>query len=100
MLIEIEKKLDRFTEYSEDHGRSFLESSRTSFGQFKKNRCNLWLRGGAKTDGMIYVRPGVKDLLLDLIRYGQVRVMVDDTHYLKGMAVYKEDLPAGVDISV
>ena len=33
--------------------------------------------------------------LLDLISYGQVRIAIDGTHYLKGMAVYKEDLPAG-----
>ena len=30
--------------------------------------------------------------------YAQVRIMVDGTHYLKGMAVYKDDLPAGVDL--
>jgi hypothetical protein len=30
--------------------------------------------------------------------YAQVRIAVDGTHYLKGVAVYKDDLPAGVDI--
>ena len=47
---------------------------------------------------MIYVRPGVKDLRIGDKRYGQVRIMVDGTHYLKGMAVYKDDLPPGKDI--
>ena len=52
----------------------------------------------AQADGVIYVRPGVKDLAIGSKHYGQVRIMVDGTHYLKGMAVYKEDLPEGVDI--
>lgn len=54
--------------------------------------------GGAKADGVIYVRPGVEDVSLGQNRYGQVRVKVGDGHYLKGMAVYKDDLPDGVDL--
>lgn len=54
--------------------------------------------GGAEADGLMYVRPGVEDVSLGGSRYAQVRVKVDGTHYLKGMAVYKDDLPDGVDI--
>ena len=54
--------------------------------------------GGDKADGVIYVRPGAKDLSLGNARYAQVRIQVGDGHYLKGMAVYKDDLPAGVDL--
>lgn len=54
--------------------------------------------GGTEADGVMYVRPGVKDISLGGSRYAQVRVAVDGTHYLKGMAVYKDDLPDGVDI--
>lgn len=54
--------------------------------------------GGTKADGVMFVRPGVKDISLGKNHYAQVRVMVNDTHYLKGMAVYKDDLPDGVDI--
>lgn len=54
--------------------------------------------GGAKADGVIYVRPGVKDLELGGSSYAQVRIDIDGTHYLKGMAVYKKDLPDGVDL--
>jgi predicted transcriptional regulator len=54
--------------------------------------------GGDKADGVIYVRPGVHDLDLGGKRYAQVRIAVDGTHYLKGMAVYKDDLPAGHDL--
>ena len=54
--------------------------------------------GGAKADGVIYVRPGVKDVSLGAARYAQVRIAVDGTHYIKGMAVYKDDLPPGKDL--
>ncbi len=54
--------------------------------------------GGAQLDGVMYVRPGKEDISLGGARYAQVRVKVDDSHYLKGMAMYKDDLPAGVDI--
>jgi hypothetical protein len=54
--------------------------------------------GGAEADGVIYVRPGVSDLTLGPKNYAQVRVQVGDGHYLKGMAVYKDDMPPGVDI--
>jgi hypothetical protein len=54
--------------------------------------------GGADADGVIYVRPGVKDVNLGKSTYAQVRIQVGDGHYLKGMAVYKDDLPKGVDL--
>ncbi|HMT68969.1 MAG TPA: hypothetical protein PKD16_02340 [Saprospiraceae bacterium] len=55
--------------------------------------------GGGQADGVMYIRPGVEDLSLGSSRYAQVRIMVDGTHYLKGMAVYKDDLPPGVDVA-
>jgi predicted transcriptional regulator len=54
--------------------------------------------GGADADGVIYVRPGVKDLSLGRSSYAQVRIAVDGTHFLKGMAIYKDDLPVGTDL--
>lgn len=56
--------------------------------------------GGTDADGVIYVRPGVKDVSLGGSRYAQVRVAVDGTHYLKGMAMYgqEKDFPPGVDL--
>jgi transcriptional regulator with XRE-family HTH domain len=55
-------------------------------------------QGGGNADGVIYIRPGVPDLSLGGSRYAQVRIAVDKGHYLKGMAMYKDDLPAGVDL--
>ena len=54
--------------------------------------------GGAKKDGLIELRRGVEDLDLGNSNYAQVRISVDNTHFLKGVAVYADDLPDGVDI--
>lgn len=53
---------------------------------------------GAEKDGLIEIRRGVRDLELDGANYAQVRILVDGTHYLKGMAAYADDLPPGVDV--
>lgn len=53
---------------------------------------------GIEKDGVIEIRRGVKDLDLQGDRYSQVRILVDGTHYLKGMAVYSDNMPDGVDI--
>ena len=54
--------------------------------------------GGSQKDGVIELRRGVSDLDLGNSHYAQVRILVDGTHYLKGMAMYSDDLPDGVDI--
>ena len=55
-------------------------------------------QGGTKKDGVIELRRGVNDLSLGDAHYAQVRILVDGTHYLKGMAMYADDLPDGVDV--
>lgn len=54
--------------------------------------------GGINKDGVIELRRGCKDLSLGGSHYAQVRILVDGTHYLKGMAIYSDDLPKGVDV--
>lgn len=56
--------------------------------------------GGIDKDGVIEIRKGVQDLSLGQNRYAQVRIAVDGTHYLKGMAMYSDakGWPDGVDI--
>ena len=49
-------------------------------------------------DGIIEIRPGVDDLSLGASNYAQVRIAVDRKYYLKGMAIYSDDLPDGIDI--
>lgn len=53
---------------------------------------------GADRDGLIQIRRGVKDLDLGGSLYAQVRIGVDGTHYLKGVAAYADNMPEGVDI--
>ena len=54
--------------------------------------------GGSNKDGMVELRRGVPELSLGESHYSQVRIMVDGTHYIKGMAVYADDLPDGIDV--
>jgi len=53
---------------------------------------------GIDKDGVVEIRRGVKDLSLSGDNYSQVRILVDGTHYIKGMAVYSDNLPDGVDV--
>lgn len=91
-------QIQQIAGHSVDGGRTFfglhpplsIKSSRVAVRYAEE--------GGADADGVIYVRPGVADVSLGGSRYAQVRIAVDGTHYLKGMAMYKDDLPAGVDL--
>ena len=53
---------------------------------------------GADRDGLIQIRRGVKDLDLGGSLYAQVRIGVDGTHYLKGVAAYADNMPEGIDV--
>lgn len=85
-------------EYTEDDGKTFfnihppinINSSRLKVA-YKED-------GGELQDGVVYVRPGVPDLNMGKNRYAQVRIAIDGTHFIKGMAVQKDDLPPGVDL--
>ena len=55
-------------------------------------------QGGVEKDGLVEIRRNVPDLSLGDARYAQVRILVDDKKYIKGMAVYSDDMPDGVDI--
>ncbi len=56
--------------------------------------------GGIEKDGLIEIRPGKEDLSLGNSHYAQVRILVDNDRYMKGMAVYGDpkDFPKGVDV--
>lgn len=53
---------------------------------------------GIDKDGIVEIRRGVDDLSLGGSHYAQVRILVDDTKYIKGMAVYSDNMPDGVDV--
>lgn len=91
-------QLKQITSFSEDGGRSYGDIH----DPISMNPDRVGVRyaedGGTEADGVIYVRPGVEDVSLGASSYAQVRVQVGDGHYLKGMAMYKDDLPDGVDL--
>ena len=52
------------------------------------------------SDGLIELRRGVPDISLGNKSYAQIRMAVDDSHYIKGMAVNSDNMPPGIDIIV
>ena len=56
--------------------------------------------GGLEKDGVIELRRGVDDLSLGNSHYAQIRMLVDGDKYIKGMAVYSDDVPEGYDLIV
>lgn len=95
-------KIKSVTDYtSSDDGESFHKKGFQYPASMDSSRLiiNYAEQGGTSQDGLIEIRPGVKDLDLgDGVHYAQVRIMVDGTHYIKGMACYSNDLPEGVDV--
>lgn len=53
---------------------------------------------GESKDGTIELRRNVADLSLGNSRYAQVRILIDDKMYAKGMALYSDDIPDGYDM--
>lgn len=91
-------KIQQIDAVTNDRGRSYIPAQPPLSISSKRVAVRYADKGGADADGVIYVRPGVEDVSIGLDRYAQVRVAVDGTHFLKGMAVYKDDLPHGVDL--
>lgn len=86
---------------SDDNGQTFRPRF-TYPTSMDSSRLNIRYAedGGKKKDGVIEIRRGVEDLSLGDSNYAQVRILVDDNRYLKGMAVYGDDseFPKGVDV--
>jgi predicted transcriptional regulator len=91
-------QIKQIQHFSEDGGRSFIGIQTPLSVSSKRIGVRYAEDGGTDSDGVIHVRPGVEDVSLGGARYAQVRIAVDGTHYLKGMAMYKDDLPDGVDL--
>lgn len=105
LAIDIYNNLDKVSlinEYhSDDNGLTWgnliypesVDSKRIAFNYADKD-------GKQPKDGVIELRPGVEDISLGNSRYAQVRIAVDNKYYIKGMAIYSNNLPDGVDILV
>ena len=86
--------------YAENDGRTMRNLEPVQSVSSKRVGVRYAEDGGVDMDGVIQIKRGVEDLSLGKANYAQVRIAVDDTHYLKGMAIYgdKKDFPPGVDI--
>ena len=84
--------------HSEDKGRTIDKIGKPISISSKRIKINYAEEGGKDKDGVIELRRGVDDISLGKAKYAQVRIAVDGTHYLKGMAMYRDDMPDGVDI--
>lgn len=93
-------KIRQIAEKSDDRGRTWTDLNIQPPIHIDPKRVGVRYKeeGGADADGVIYVRPGVKDTNMGKSNYAQVRIAVGGTHYLKGMAIYKDDLPKGIDL--
>ena len=91
-------QIKQITDRSEDNGRSYTGLKPPLSISSKRIAIKYGDDGGKEADGVIYVRRGVSDLQIGSKNYGQVRIAVDGTHYIKGMAIYKDDMPPGVDL--
>lgn len=114
---EVEKKetyhldeIGTISEYhSDDNGKTFEKFHYPTKLDPKRMMIRYAEDGGFKQEGVIEIRRGLKDLNLDGKNYSQVRILVDGqgdkfenghekNYYLKGMCVYADDLPDGVDV--
>lgn len=93
-------KISQINQHSDDGGRSYLGLRPPTSISSSRVQIRYADQGGADADGVVYVRRGKEDLSLGGSNYAQVRIAVDGTHYIKGMALYKDDLPPGVDLVV
>lgn len=92
-------QIDSLGDYhSDDGGDTFTKLQRPASLDSSRVSIQYGDEGGLDKDGVMEIRRGVPDLDLGKSHYAQVRILVDGDHYLKGMAVYSDDLPDGVDI--
>lgn len=95
------KNLDRVSiidERTNDDGRSWFDIKPPINIDSSRIYIRYGEEGGKERDGTIELRRGVEDLSLVDKHYAQVRIAVDGTHYMKGVALYSDDIPKGYDV--
>lgn len=91
-------KINQLEGTSDDGGETFRDTLYPESISSKRVGIRYAEDGGKERDGLIELRRGVNDISLGNSKYAQCRILVDGTHYIKGMAVYSDDLPDGIDI--
>lgn len=98
---EVRKNLNQVrlpVEYTENNGQTYREKVKPVDINSDRVAVRYAEDGGANKDGVIEIRRGVEDLNLGNAHYAQVRIAMDNGLYMKGMAVYSDDIPEGKDI--
>lgn len=98
---EVRKNLSQIkmpNEYTENNGLTYREKIKPK--EISKDRVAVRYAedGGVDRDGVIELRRGVEDLDLGNAHYAQVRIALDNGRYIKGMAMYSDNVPPGKDI--
>lgn len=100
-FVEVFKNRDKIkliTDHFEQGGRNVLGLEPPQNISSERVKIRYGEEGGLDRDGLIELRRGVPDISLGNARYAQVRIGVDGTHFMKGMAVYSDDIPSGFDV--
>lgn len=86
--------------YTPDQGITWWKPEYPSSMDSKKIMIRYAEDGGAEKDGVIEINPKAEYLSLGGSQYAQVRIAVDNTSYMKGMAIYglEKDFPKGIDV--
>lgn len=95
-----DSKIESVKDYVSKDGGATFEPRFTYPASMSSKRLKINYKedGGIDKDGLVELRRGVPDLDLGGSRISQVRILVDKTHYIKGMAMYSDDMPDGVDV--
>lgn len=102
-LNDIYQNMDKISIINEttfDDGETFIATKPPESLSSDRIQIIYGEEGGKSKDGVIELRRGVEDISLGKANYAQVRIKVDDNLYIKGMAMYADDLPDGVDVRV
>ena len=84
--------------HTEDKGKTFFGIEKPVSISSDRVYIKYDTTGGKEKDGMIELRRGVPDLNLGESKYAQVRIAVDGDRYMKGMAIYSDNVPDGYDV--
>lgn len=91
-------KISMVDEYSHDGGDTFQKTGPPKSVDSSRILIKYKEEGGSDKDGVIELRRGVDDISLGNVNYAQVRIAVDGKRFMKGMAMYSDNIPDGYDI--
>lgn len=91
-------KIRMVGQHSEDGGLSYQNREPIVNIDRKRIFVRYGDEGGKEKDGTIELRRNVPDLDLGRSNYAQVRIGVEGGLYMKGMALYSDDIPKGYDV--